>query len=352
MICIQLLRTFYPHWGWHSGINQYLRFLDDRRFAVQERLVPDSDEAFPVRQKLLRKLTRSTVQMRGMAWYKLSDLRAEMDAWKSCRCTRTDIVHYLDGEHSAQYLPVLKRFLGRAKPRILATYHQPPELLDALIHRDVISSLDGVTVVSPEQYAYFREYLGYDKVRLILHGIDTDFFKPADIRNNGEVFKCLTVGHYLRDFNAIKRVAGLLCGHDSIQFHIVSSRADGLECLENVRVYRGIQDEQLLELYQSADLMLLPLLKATANNSLLEGIACGLPVLSTALADVRAYVPGGEAILVENNDAERLAEAILHLADNPEIRRDMGRRARQRAEQLDWRHIARQYEAVYTQLMY
>jgi glycosyltransferase involved in cell wall biosynthesis len=93
------------------------------------------------------------------------------------------------------------------------------------------------------------------------------------------------------------------------------------------------------------------LTKCTANNALLEGIACGLPVVSTSIPAVKAYVPGQEALLVENNDPKRFAEAILYLSSNQRYRIKMARRARKRAEQLDWRNIVAQYENVYSELV-
>jgi glycosyltransferase involved in cell wall biosynthesis len=94
----------------------------------------------------------------------------------------------------------------------------------------------------------------------------------------------------------------------------------------------------------------MPLTKATANNSLLEGIACGVPVLSTALPSIKTYLPGNEAILIDKNDPKEFSDAILHLVDNPPLRQTMSIAARKRAEELDWSNIAPQYESIYSEL--
>lgn len=348
---IHLIRTRYPHWGAYSGINQFLRYIDRHNYHVEVRLVSDSDEDFPIQNGRVRDRLRDAVQKRGMQWYKLSDLTAEIKTFQGCWSKKIDVIHYLDGEHSAQFLPGLPKQLRRVLPRMVATYHQPPEVLDSLIIKDVISQLDCITVVAPEQVSFFRQHLGPDKVRLILHGIDIDYFRPGDISNkeNGK-FKCITVGHYLRDFKAVREVAEMLRSYQDIEFHVVSSRATEVESLPNVTVHSGIADARLLQLYQQADILFLPLLQSTANNSLLEGIACGLPVVSTFLLSVKAYLPGEEAILIEHNDPEQLADAILHLLHDPEKRKKMGREARKRAEELDWRNIVPQYETIYSEL--
>jgi glycosyltransferase involved in cell wall biosynthesis len=349
-INVQVVRTRYPHWGAYSGINQFLKYIDQDAYRVDVRLVPDSDDDFPIQSKTVRDWLRDAVQKRGMEWYKLSDLVAEMKAFGECWCKRIHIIHYLDGEHSAQFLPRVPTQLGKVRPKMVATYHQPPEALDSLVDKDVIARLDCVTVVSPEQVSYFRELVAPDKIRLILHGIDVDYFRPGNTLKGEGKFKCITVGHYLRDFKAVREVAEGLSNHRDIEFQIVSSQATELQDLPNVTVYSGIDDADLLCLYQQSDVLFLPLVQSTANNSLLEGIACGLPVVSTCLPSVKAYLPGKEAILVKDNEPRQLTEAILYLLHDPSDRRNMGREARKRAEELDWRNIAPHYEAIYSEL--
>jgi glycosyltransferase involved in cell wall biosynthesis len=350
-IRIHMIRTRYPHWGEHSGIFQYVKHLDHKEFVIDMCLVPDSDADFPIKNQISRGVVRYVLQKRGMEWYKLSDLTAELRALSSCRHNQIDIVHYLDGEHTAQFLPCMLKIIRKARPKIVATYHQPPELLDSLIRRDVIKRLDCVIAVSPDQAAYFSDRVGATNVKMILHGVDTDYFTLGNQENKKKKFKCITVGHWLRDFETFRNVAERLKDNCLVEFDIVSSQVSEMTDLPNVYIHKDIEDAKLLELYQEADLLFLPLTKCTANNALLEGIACGLPVVSTSIPAVKAYVPGQEALLVENNDPKRFAEAILYLSSNQRYRIKMARRARKRAEQLDWRNIVAQYENVYSELV-
>jgi len=346
---IHLIRTRYPHWGAHSGINQFVQYLDPARFSVRQRLVSDGDEDFPIRHGRIRERLRTAVQQAGMPWYKLSDLAAEIDAFWRSWPGRVDLIHYLDGEHSAQFLPRF-RGLSRLRPRLVSSYHQPPALLDTLVNRATIVRLDLVMLVSPVQLPYFQDLLGEERTRVVLHGVDVDFFRPPPAVRTAARFRCLTVGHYLRDFAAVRAVAQRLERVRDIEFHVVSASAEELAGRPNVTIHRGVADRELLSLYQESDVLFLPLLDATSNNALLEGIACGLPVISTALPSIKAYLPGGGAILLEENDPDQLADAILRLAEHPAERRLMGRAARQRAEELDWRKIAPEYAAIYSEL--
>lgn len=353
---IHLIRTHRPHWGAYSGINQFLKYVNRDIYDIDVYVASDNDEDFPIRNTLLRGALRYLVKNNGMQYYKLSDLTAEIRALGKCLHKRVDIIHYIDGEHSAQYLPWLCKLPRKVRPMIVATFHQTPEFLGSLTRKEVISRLDYVTVVSTEQIPYFSELLPADRISSILHGIDTDFFRPGNNSKEKNKFKCITVGHWRRDFNVVREVAEKLSAHGDIEFNVVVSkltgpRQTGLENLKNVMLYRdNLDDARFLEQYQKADILFLPLLESTANNALLEGIACGLPVVSTSLPSVKEYLPGKEAILIEGNDPQKFVDAILHLANNREECIIMGREARKRAEKLDWRNIAPQYEAVYSKL--
>jgi glycosyltransferase involved in cell wall biosynthesis len=214
-----------------------------------------------------------------------------------------------------------------------------------------------VTVVGPSQLEWFRAVLPPERVELILHGIDTTYWRPraadGDVPDDADApgrLRCITVGHWLRDWEAIGAVARRLGGAGDVEFHVVTGRETGLEAHPNVVHHRGVDDDTLRRLYQSADVLFLPLTDSTANNALLEGIACGLPVVSTALESVRAYVPGEEAILVAGNAPEALAEALLALGADPARRLAMGRLARARAEALAWPAVAPAYAQRYARL--
>lgn len=351
---IQIIRTRRPHWGKFSGINQFLKYIDHNKYHMNIYVASDNDDDFPIKNIIVQRWLRSIVQRNGMQYYKLSDLTAEIKIFRKCLWNKIDVIHFMDGEHSAQYLPWLCKLPRKVRPKIIATYHQPPELLDSLIMKDIILRLDCITLVSPEQVSYFKKFIAPEKIHLILHGIDTNFFKPGSISKEKDKFKCITVGHWLRDFKAIREVAEKLTSYKNIEFHVVTSnltgpKVTGLEGSTNIVLYRNtIDDTRLLELYQQSDILFLPLLQSTANNALLEGIACGLPVISTYLPSVKAYLPGREAILIKDNEPEKLVEAILHLAHSPEDCKDLSFKARKRAEELDWRNITPQYEGVYS----
>jgi len=344
---VKIIRTWYPHWGNHSGINQYIKYLDPQRFHVCEQLVSENDDDFPICNRIVQDWLRHRVQRHGMTWYNLSDFNAELrTVGDRLRPSSAALLHYLDGEHSAQFLP--RRRIG-SRPAQIVTYHQPADVLARVVRIDVAHCFDCITVVAPEQEEFFRAHVGTTPVRVILHGIDTDYYRPAQRTRSSATVTCITVGHNYRDYRAVRQVAERLRSVTQLAFHVVSPRPTGVEDLPNVTCHRGLSDDELLRLYQSADILFLPLTKATANNSLLEGMACGLPVVSTSLASIHAYTSEGTAILVGNGNSDQYIDALMGLVENESMRRVMAARARHRAEELDWRNIAPQFASLYAE---
>jgi glycosyltransferase involved in cell wall biosynthesis len=346
---VQLLHTVYPHMGNHTAAMPFVRQLRQQGCQVAVMSVHDGDDDFPIRNIVIRGILRNRLSQR-MPWYKLSDFVAEFRAAVQCLRGAYDIVHYFDGEHSARYLSLWLK-TSRLSGRTVATFHQPPEILAQLVDRRVVARLDRVVVVSPTQRGFFEQWVPADRVRVILLGVDAEYFRPRDRPPTPGPLRCITVGHWLRDWAALRALAELLIQRRAdIELHVVTNRETGLEGLPNVRRYQGLSDQRLLAAYQQSDVLLLPLTGSTANNALLEGLACGLPIISTRLPSVEAYVPASAGLLVEVNDPELLFRSLEAVRADEDRRAAMARAARARAEELSWERVAACYAALYSEL--
>ena len=347
---IKYIRTFYPHWGEHSGIHQFIHHLAPEKFRIQQAIVPLGFTGAMGRK--LDSLFARIVKGRGVKAYRLNDAREELTTFFECITRGFDIVHFLDGEHGIMLLPGMLKHMNRIKkiPLLIGMFHQPPHILDGLINPKIINQLDYIIVVSPDQADYFAQYAARDKIRVILHGIDTDHFRPTQNKASSNTLRCLAGGVWLRDYKSLFETARLL-KEQSIEFHLIASKLEKPEDLDNVFIHRNIPDEKYMRLFEESDALFMPLKAATANNVILEGIACGLPVVTSDLRSVKAYLPGEEAILVKDNDPSEFAHILRELLRDPEKRIRMSKQARRRAEELSWPNIAKQYGSFYTEIL-
>lgn len=85
---------------------------------------------------------------------------------------------------------------------------------------------------------------------------------------------------------------------------------------------------------QGLDVFMLPTLAEGTPNSIVEAMAHGLPVIASAVGGIPDLITAETGILVPPDDTEALANAMMVLALDPELRVRMGQAARDRYEKL------------------
>lgn len=89
----------------------------------------------------------------------------------------------------------------------------------------------------------------------------------------------------------------------------------------------------MVRLFQESHVVCLPSYREGLPKSLIEAAGCGKPIVTTDVPGCREVVdPGRSGYLVPVRDAEALARALETLLRDPELRREMGKRGREKAE--------------------
>ena len=110
---------------------------------------------------------------------------------------------------------------------------------------------------------------------------------------------------------------------------------------------------QLLPVYAAFDLFVLTSRREGLPNSVLEAMAMGLPVVTTDVAGTKELVVHGQTgFVLPQGDVQGLAQAMLSLVDNTQLRQCLGRAGRQRVEQeFSFTGRLQRIEALYARLL-
>lgn len=127
--------------------------------------------------------------------------------------------------------------------------------------------------------------------------------------------------------------------------------ADGHNIASLVTFVGEVSQTSLPRYYRLADVHVFPSTGAAEAFGLvvIEAAASGLPSIASELPGVRTVVLDGETGLrVPPGDPETLRDAIQRMLQRPELRQELGRRARERAEkEFAWGPLVARLEATY-----
>lgn len=112
-------------------------------------------------------------------------------------------------------------------------------------------------------------------------------------------------------------------------------------------VFKGLSDNIRNE-YAVADVVVLPSLAEAFGMSILEGMACGLPVISSIHTGVSTLIKDGINGFTFQDSAS-IPKIFGHLNDH-QLRKSLGVQARKTAETYTWDTVANKYEKLYFQV--
>jgi alpha-maltose-1-phosphate synthase len=261
----------------------------------------------------------------------------------------------------------------------------------AWAERAAIEAADAVIAVSAEMRRDLLHHFAIspERVHIIPNGVDTDTYRPAPSRPRLARFPIDPARPYVLFVGRISRQKGIL--HliraipdldSGIQVVLCAGMPDTPEIAREVEaavaetqarrpgivwIPEMVDRATAVELYSHAAVFCCPSVYEPFGLINLEAMACEIPVVATAVGGIPEVVVDGETGrlipvdlvehdgIVEPRDpaglARELARAIDALVADPELRRTMGVKGRQRAETLfSWAVVARRTLALYQTL--
>ena len=124
--------------------------------------------------------------------------------------------------------------------------------------------------------------------------------------------------------------------------------------VKNIEIINHLPHSQLIKYYQEAELFVLPSYYEGLPTTILEAMACGLPVVATNVGGIPDQVEEGvNGYLVPPGRSDLLAERVCRLLGDAPLRKEMGRRSRLKAEkEFSWQSVAEKFKKIYTDCLY
>ncbi|MCQ6963415.1 glycosyltransferase family 4 protein [Methanolobus chelungpuianus] len=211
-----------------------------------------------------------------------------------------------------------------------------------------------------------RELVGMgikaNKISVIHNGINTDHFVPADspcydkrrLLWIGRYAKGKGVDYLIDAFHILRsRFPGIhltMVGRGPDKDRI-ASKIDQLGLDQDVALKDFIPNSEIVSLYQSSSVFVLPSLEEGVPRTILEAMACGIPVVCTRLPQLVDIVDGS-GILVSLRDVDSLVQGISEILSDASIARTLGENGRENVvENYSWTDTVKKTIQLYEELI-
>jgi sugar transferase (PEP-CTERM/EpsH1 system associated) len=204
-----------------------------------------------------------------------------------------------------------------------------------------------------------NERIPKEKISTIWNGIDLTRFRQVGPTNGGPAVMVGRLSPEKDVETLIRAVPLVLASCPEFQLEIAGNGpcldqlrdiVSALAVANHVHFLREVQD--VAGLLGRASIFVLPSLTEGISLTLLEAMACGLPVIATRVGgNPEVVIEGETGFLVPSHSPVDLAEAILQVIGDEEMGRRMGSAGRHRVEKdFDVSRMVADYEALYSDL--
>ena len=218
--------------------------------------------------------------------------------------------------------------------------------------RKVIANSEGLKILaqktSPGQ-----------KIEIIYNGIDIKEFKPAKNKKFGKTLKIICVARLIKrkGIDYLLEALGKLKNKDFLLTIIgegnekenLKQLAEELKIKNKVNFLESVSHSKIANHYQQNDLFVLPSLNEGMSNTILEAMACGLPIITTNTGGAKELIKNN-GFIVKPKSVNQLKNAILKYLNNEKLLKKHGQISRQIAQKMSWQKVAEDYLKIYAQL--
>jgi len=150
------------------------------------------------------------------------------------------------------------------------------------------------------------------------------------------------------------RVAG-----DGQELSALKNLASHIGVADRIQFLGAVPNENLAALYQTSDVVVFPSVVADRGDRegfglvLVEALGCECAVVATDLPAMQDIIEDERtALIVPQRSAQHIANAVVRLFDDSELRYCLGKTGRRAVEKrFDWDKVTKEYAKIYTKIL-
>jgi glycosyltransferase involved in cell wall biosynthesis len=130
----------------------------------------------------------------------------------------------------------------------------------------------------------------------------------------------------------------------------IAKRVEELKLRQDALFLGFVPDRDLATLYRLASFVVIPSLFEGWGFPVIEAFQAGAPLTSSDATALREYA-GGAALLFDPTSVDSIAEAVVRMATDGELRRALSQQGRDRATMFSWGRAAKTHRALYRRVV-
>ena len=286
-------------------------------------------------------------------------------------------VNQIDLIHAHYWLSglVAKEIKSKFGIPFIFTAHSYGKFIDEDSNRitseyEILSKADLVTSSSKFEYNFLNQ--NYEtqeqKLRIVYPGLDLDLFKPTSTKKENTLLVVGRIQPQKGQINTLKLFHKLHMLSPDLKLNFVGgpSGNDGKEYLKtieneieqtglknNVQFLNSATQEQLINEYNKAKIVVHASQYETFGLIALEANACGVPVVSINQGPLKETIENGQnGYIAESFEDENLILFCKNLLSDSEYQSKTQINCLNVAKQYDWKNTAKQLKEIYQELIF
>ena len=231
------------------------------------------------------------------------------------------------------------------------------------IMKRVIKSADCICSTSMAMKKIIINDYNRKNVNLIPFGVDTNKFIPKIVKGNGFRIGTIKSIESHNGIDCLLDAASKLAKdkrYSEIQFDIIGKgsllnqmkeKTKKLGIEKHVKFSGHISHENIEKHYQKLSIFVAVSTKESFGVSIVEAAACGVPAITSNVGGLPEVNNDNKTgFVIQPNDPQTLAELVIKLYNNEELRKELGVNARNMAiQKFDWKTSVQKMIKIYNQ---